>query len=62
VIVEHLRDAATILAFGPGAWHFARRQDWFDAGTSAGLELVDERRLSPWVRGFVFERRPLVAT
>lgn len=57
VVVEHLRDAATVLAFGPGAWHFARRRDWLDVGGAAGLRLVEERRLSPWVRGFVFERK-----
>jgi len=54
VLVEHLRDRANILAFGPGAWHFARRGDWLSVASNAGLELVHEQRLDPWVRGFVF--------
>lgn len=56
VVVEHLRDLANILAFGPGAWHFSRRGDWIETAAGAGLELLDERRLDPWVTGFVFGR------
>lgn len=56
VVVEHLRDLANILAFGPGAWHFSGRGDWIASAAGAGLELLDERRLDPWVTGFVFGR------
>ncbi|MDQ3127780.1 MAG: YndJ family protein [Chloroflexota bacterium] len=56
VLVEHLRDRANVLAFGPGAWHFSDRDDWLRSADSAGLELLDERGLGPWVRGFVFGR------
>jgi hypothetical protein len=54
VLVEHLRNPANILAFGPGAWHFSRREAWLATAVAAGLLLVDERRLDPWVTGFVF--------
>jgi hypothetical protein len=56
VVVEHLRDPANILAFGPGAWHFSRRHEWLATAAAAGLKLVAERRLDPWVTGFVFGR------
>jgi hypothetical protein len=54
ILVEHLRDAANILAFGPGAWHFSPRDAWMAATREAGLRIVDEARLSPFVAGFVF--------
>ena len=56
VLVEHLRDRANILAFGPGAWHFSPRNDWLRSASDAGLVLLDEQRLDPWVSGFVFGR------
>jgi hypothetical protein len=56
VLVEHLRDLANIVAFGPGAWQFSRRDDWLRSASEAGLVLIDERRLDPWVSGFVFGR------
>jgi hypothetical protein len=56
VLVEHLRDWPNRLAFGPGANHFQTRQTWLTAATDAGLMPIDEARLTPYVRGFVFER------
>ncbi len=53
ILVEHPRDAANIVAFGPGAWHFSRREAWIETTTEAGLRVVDETKLSPFVRGFV---------
>ena len=58
VIVEHARDIANALAFGPGALHFHRPMIWRAAGAEAGLRLIGEQRRTPFVRVFVFERRP----
>jgi SAM-dependent methyltransferase len=58
VVVEHLRDLANSLAFGPGAWHFSTRTEWLAVAEAAGLALTIETRLSPFVAGFVFSPKP----
>lgn len=52
VLVEHLRDAANVLAFGPGAWHFLPRQEWRRLAGRSGLTVRDECSLTPFVRAF----------
>nr|WP_218835705.1 class I SAM-dependent methyltransferase [Streptomyces sp. TLI_235] len=54
VLVEHLRDAANTAVFGPGAWHFFRRDDWLGAAAGAGLHPVAERRIGGLVTAFAF--------
>ena len=53
VLVEHTRDFANFLAFGPGFLHFHSPASWHRCWTRAGLQTVDEFRLTPWVRVFV---------
>lgn len=55
VLVEHVRDFANFVAFGPGFLHFHSRASWRRCGQSAGLRLLDEFRLTAWVRVFVLE-------
>jgi hypothetical protein len=56
VVTEHVLDTANLAAFGPGALHFRTRRTWLDLGAAAGLELVDESRLTPFVRRFTWRR------
>jgi len=57
VLVEHPRDLANVLAFGPGAWHFYPPREWLVLATGAGFDLAAEMRHTPFVRGFVLCRR-----
>jgi hypothetical protein len=56
IVVEHLRDLAAALAFGPGLFHFFPRNEWLRLGAYVGLEVERERRITPFVRAFVFRR------
>jgi len=57
IVVEHLRDLAAALAFGPGILHFFPRQEWLRLGSVAGLKVERERRITPFVRVFVYQPR-----
>lgn len=53
VLVEHLRNFANLVAFGPGFLHFHSRSNWQRCWLAAGLRLVEEFDLTPWVRVLV---------
>lgn len=57
VLVEHLRDWNNVLAYGPGALHFFSERQWHNVCIKAGLYVVDEFRITPFVRCFVFAKR-----
>jgi hypothetical protein len=60
IVVEHLRDLAAALAFGPAILHFFPRREWLDLGSATGLEVERERRITPFVRVFIFRRKDSV--
>lgn len=55
VLVEHVRDLANFIAFGPGFLHFHSAANWRRAWESAGFRLREDFRVTPWVRVFVLE-------
>ena len=55
LLVEHPRDLANFLAFGPGFLHFLPLGEWRRLARGAGLGLREERRITPFVRALVLE-------
>jgi hypothetical protein len=53
VLVEHMRDVANFLAFGPGFLHFHSPASWRRSWECAGLKSIDEFCVTPFVRVFV---------
>lgn len=58
IVAEHLRDAANVAAFGPGAWHFHSRRTWTSCFAEARLAIERELAITPFVRIFVLTRCP----
>jgi SAM-dependent methyltransferase len=58
VVVEHLRDAANALAYGPGVLHFFPRRAWHRSFFAGGLAIAREERITPFVRAFFLTGRP----
>jgi SAM-dependent methyltransferase len=56
LIVEHLRDFANFLAFGPGFLHFVSRREWLRLASSAKLDVASETLITPWVMAFTLQR------
>ena len=57
LLVEHVRDAWNLLAFGPGAFHFFPRREWLRVAAATGFELSGEISRTVFVHALVFRRR-----
>ena len=56
VLVEHQRDLANFLAFGPGFLHFHSAKAWRESWERAGLQEVKSFAITPWIRVSVIEK------
>jgi len=56
IVVEHLRDFANFVAFNVGAFHFHSQHEWLDCFRSAGLQMVEHLKMTPFVSVFVLQR------
>lgn len=53
LLVEHTRDAANFIAFGPGFLHFHSPESWRRSWECAGLRCTDQFCVTPFVQVFV---------
>jgi hypothetical protein len=53
VLVEHVRNVANLLAFGPGFLHFHSPASWRHCWERAGLQSIDRFSITPFVQVFV---------
>jgi hypothetical protein len=56
ILVEHLRDVANAVAYGPGSFHFHARATWLRSILNAGLAVVTEFKITPLIEVFVCSR------
>jgi hypothetical protein len=57
IVVEHLRNWANFLAYGPGAFHFHSREAWQASWRATGLGVESEISITPFVRTFTLAKR-----
>lgn len=57
VLVEHLRDLANFLAFGPGFLHFFSKRTWENVAVSACLRIRLHHTVTPFVHIFVLQKQ-----
>ena len=55
ILVEHVRDAANFLAFGPGFLHFMPQHEWQRLASQSSLEIDRRFRITPFVSVFVLQ-------
>lgn len=56
VLVEHVRDVANFVAFGPGFLHFHSVASWQKSWETGGFKLDQSFRITPFVRVFVLKK------
>jgi hypothetical protein len=57
-VVEHLRDLNNFLAYTVGFLHFYSRWQWMKNFSEAGLQLLKEKKINPFVSVFILQKQP----
>ncbi|MEH0153107.1 class I SAM-dependent methyltransferase [Limibacter armeniacum] len=55
-VTEHLQDTANFLAYNIGFLHFHSRKTWLDTFRAAGLEVVEEFKITPFITTFILQK------
>jgi len=56
VVTEHLQDTANFLAYNIGFFHFHSRTTWLNTFQSAGLNVADEIKVTPFITTFILDK------
>ncbi|MCB9653093.1 MAG: class I SAM-dependent methyltransferase [Deltaproteobacteria bacterium] len=56
ILVEHVRDLANFIAYGPGFTHFLPRSEWMRLADKIGFAVHQELRVTPWVMALALEK------
>ena len=56
VVTEHLRDLPNFIAFNVGFFHFFSRKEWCSTFTSAGLSIIKENKITPFISSFILKK------
>lgn len=56
IVTEHLRDMPNFLAYNIGFFHFHSRLSWLKTFSHAGLNVLKEIKITPFISTFVLEK------
>ena len=55
IVTEHLRDLPNLLAYNIGFLHFHSKKSWLHTFTSAGLEIQQQIKITPFITTFILQ-------
>jgi len=55
IVVEHLRNMPNFIAYNIGFLHFLSKQEWKNTFREAGLTIVSEMKVTPFVHTFILQ-------
>lgn len=61
LVIEHLQDVANFMAYNIGFRHFHRHSDWLKTFSASGLNLQQERKITPFISAFVLKTNGIAA-
>lgn len=56
IVTEHLRDWPNFLAYTVGFFHFHSRVTWLQTFNQAGLKIINERTITPFIKTFILDK------
>lgn len=61
ILTEHLRDAANFFTYNLGAFHFHSKVSWLRTFNSAGLRVVEEIKITPFITTFIIDKNGMAS-
>lgn len=61
IVVEHLRDIRNFMVYNLGFLHFFSRSTWQRTFLAAGLDMVSETKITPFLSAFLLEKNGMAS-